>query len=113
MCCDTDISGGSWQSSSINVPGGYSKSSSSCAFENGHGKMKAGNLNSSDRFAWARRNDHDSVRKSWSAVIQLPVMRLLLRIDEPIGSALRPEHVELYVGIPCKSECAPNDEGAP
>jgi hypothetical protein len=74
--------------------------------------MKAGNLHSSDRLAKARGNDHESVRKHWSAVVQSPVARLLL-IDEPTGRTLRAEHVDLDIRIPGKSECAPYDEGAP
>jgi hypothetical protein len=112
MCGDTDISGGPWQSSSVNVPGGYSKSFRSCAFEYSHGKMKAGNLYSSDRLAKARGNDHESVWKHWSVAVQLPVARLLL-IDEPTGRTLRAEHVDLDIRVPGKSECAPYDEGAP
>ena len=81
-------------------------------FENDHGKMKAENLHSSDRFSKARRNHHESVWKHWSVVGQLPVARLLL-IDEPTDRPLRAEHIELDIRIPGKSECAPYDEGAP
>src|ERR1700733_1415483 len=106
------ISGGPWQSSSVNVPGGYSKSFRGCAFENSHRKMKAGNLHSSDRLSGARGNDHESVWKHWSVAVQLSAVRLLL-IDEPVGRTLRAEHVELDIRIPGKSECAPYDESAP
>ncbi len=111
MCCDTDIPRGPRQSSSVHVPGGYSKSFRSCAFKNSDGKMQAGNLNASDRFSKARRNDHESVWRHWSVAVQLPVARLL--VDEPVGRPLRAKHIELDIRIPGKSERAPYAEGAP
>ncbi len=94
------------------MPGGYSKSFWICAFENSHGKMKAGNLHSSDRLSKARGNDHESVWKHQSVAAQPPVVRLL-SIDEPTGRTLRADHVDLDIRIPGKSECAPYNEGAP
>jgi hypothetical protein len=64
MSGDADVPGGPRKSSTVNVPGGHSKDFRSSAFENHYRKVKAGDLDSSNRLSTVRRNNNESMWKS-------------------------------------------------
>src|SRR5260370_18697733 len=111
MSGDADIPCGSRQRSTVDVAGSHSKSFRSSAFQNHHRNMKARNLDSSDRVSRMRWKNNDGMwKRSSTRWFGVP---FLLGVDQPTRRSLRAERIQAEAPIPRKSECAPDQEGAP
>src|ERR1700685_2328919 len=98
MSGDPDVSSAPWKSRAGNVSGGHSENFRSSAFQNHHGHVKAGDLDSSDRVARMGRKNHHNMWKglnTWR--IELAPLRA---VDQPAGRSLHAEHFQLKVPIP-------------